>query len=224
MKGIGIATMVAVVLALGAAAAGAEARATLTSISGKVEIQNPGQTAWLPATDGMEVPLKATISTGFDGRAVLKLGASSVTVRPLTRLRIDELATQNNVTKTSLAMPVGRIRAEVKSADGTKNDFTVKSALSTAAVRGTGFETDGVHLTCFESFVLFISQSGIGINVHTGESGVTSGGGAPSGGAEQQDHNTGVDTNPSGTGGGGLGGGPGQGAGTITVNYAPLPQ
>ena len=219
MKRTWFAAMAALVLAFAAAAAGAQSRAVLTGISGKVEIQNPGQTLWQPATEGMEVPVKATISTGFDGRAVLKLGASTVAVRPLTRLRIDELTSQNNVTKTSLAMPVGRIRAEVKSADGSKNDFTVKSALSTAAVRGTGFETDGVHLTCFESSVYFVSQSGIGINVHSGESGETSGGGAPSGGAGQQEHNTGVDTNPSQTGAGGLGGGPGQGAGTITVNY-----
>jgi hypothetical protein len=219
MKGIGIATVVALVMVLAAAQAGAQARAVLGSVSGKVEIQNPGEQAWQTATDGMEVPLRATISTGFDGRAVLKLGASTVTVRPLTRLRIDELSTQNNVTKTNLAMPVGRIRAEVKSTDGTKNDFTVHSALSTAAVRGTGFETDGVHLTVFESFVAFLSQSGVGINVHTGETGVSSGGDTPSGGADQREHNTGVDTSTSQTDSGGLSGGQGHGAGTITVHY-----
>jgi len=220
MKRIAIAITVALVLVLGVFEAGAQARAVLSNISGKVQIQNPGETAWQAATEGMEVPVKATISTGFDGRAVLKLGASTLAVRPLTRLRIDELSTQNKVTKTTLAMPVGRIRAEVKSTDGTKNDFTVRSALSTAAVRGTGFETDGVHLTVFESIVAFLSQSGISINVHNGETGVSSGGDTPSGGADQQEHDTGVDTNPSGTEGGGLGGGlPGHGVGTITVTY-----
>src|SRR5271169_604241 len=117
MKRIAIATIVASVLVLGVFEAGAQARAVLSNISGKVQIQNPGETAWLAATEGMEVPVKATISTGFDGRAVLTMGASTLAVRPLTRLRIDELSTQNNVTKTSLAMPVGRIRAEVKSTD-----------------------------------------------------------------------------------------------------------
>lgn len=215
-----VAITVALVLVLGVFEAGAQARAVLSNISGKVQIQNPGETTWLTATEGMEVPVKATISTGFDGRAVLKLGASTLAVRPLTRLRIDELSRQNNVTKTSLAMPVGRIRAEVKSTDGTKNDFTVRSALSTAAVRGTGFETDGVHLTVFESIVAFLSQSGISINVHNGETGVSSGGDSPSGGADQLELNTGVDTNPSETGEGGLGGGlPGHGVGTITVTY-----
>jgi FecR protein len=220
MKRVSIAIIVALGLILGVLEAGAQARAVLSNISGKVQIQNPGETAWQAATEGMEVPVNATISTGFDGRAVLKLGASTLAVRPLTRLRINELSMQNNVTKTSIAMPVGRIRAEVKSTDGTKNDFTVHSALSTAAVRGTGFETDGVHLTVFESIVAFLSQSGIGINVHNGETGISSGGDTPSGGAEQREHNTGVDTNPSGTGAGGLVGGlPGHGFGTITVKY-----
>ncbi len=222
MKGIGIAIIIALALVVAVVQAGAQARAVLSSVSGKVEIKSPGEQTWQAATVGMEVPIKATISTGFDGRAVLTLGASTLTVRPLTRLRLDELSTQNNVTRTNLVMPVGRIRAEVKSADGSKNDFTVHSALSTAAVRGTGFETDGVNLTVFESIVAFLSQSGIGINVHSGETGVSSGGDTPSGGADQREHNTGVDTTPSGTGAGGLGGGlPGHGVGTISVTITP---
>ena len=220
MKGIGIAIMIALALVVAVVQAGAQARAVLSSVSGKVEIKNPGEQTWQAATVGMELPIKATISTGFDGRAVLTLGASTLTVRPLTRLRLDELSTQNNVTRTNLVMPVGRIRAEVKSADGSKNDFTVHSALSTAAVRGTGFETDGVNLTVFESIVAFLSQSGIGINVHNGETGVATDGGAPSGGADQLEHDTAVNTETSGTGSGGLvGGQPGHGVGTITVTY-----
>ncbi len=108
----------------------------------------------------MEVPLRATISTGFNGRAILQMGATTVTVGPVTRLRIDELTTQNNVVRTNIAMPVGRIRALVKSTGGAKNDFTVHTALSTAAVRGTGFETDGERLAVFESVVTLLSQAG----------------------------------------------------------------
>ena len=168
MKGIGIAIIIALALVVAVVQAGAQARAVLAPSRGRSRSRVPGEQTWQAATVGMEVPIKATISTGFDGRAVLTLGASTLTVRPLTRLRLDELSTQNNVTRTNLVMPVGRIRAEVKSADGSKNDFTVHSALSTAAVHGTGFETDGVNLTVFESIVAFLSQSGIGINVHNG--------------------------------------------------------
>jgi hypothetical protein len=200
--------------------AGAQSRAVLSTVTGKVEIQMPGETAWTPATAGMEVPLKATISTGFNGRAVLQIGASTVNVGPVTRLRLDELSTQNNVVKTNLSMPVGRIRAEVKSTGGAKNDFTVRSPLSTASVRGTGFETDGVAVRVYESIVAFLSQSGISANVSAGESGFVAGGGSPSGGAGQLEAQTGVESSTSHTDSGGLGGGlPGTGYGTITVHW-----
>ena len=190
MKRIGIATIVALALVFAVVAAGAQSRAVLSTVTGKVEIQNPGEQTWRAASAGMEVPIRATISTGFGGRAVLSMGASTLTVAPLTRLRIDELSTENNVARTSLSMPVGRIRAEVKSSTGTKNDFTVKSALSTAAVRGTGFETDGALISVFERIVAFYSQSGVGRDIGEGETGLSTDGGSPSGGADRREAGT----------------------------------
>ncbi len=220
MKKIGIAIVIALMLVLAVAAAGAQSRAVFTTVTGKVEIQNPGEKTWQAASAGMEIPVRATISTGFGGRAVLQVGSTTLTVRPLTRLRIDELSTQNNVIRTNLAMPVGRIRVEVKSSAGTKNDFTVHSALSTAAVRGTGFDTDGATISVFESTVAFSSQSGVTTNVGAGETGVSTGGGAPSGGANQREVNTAVNPYTSPVGVAGLHGGlPGIGYGTITVNW-----
>jgi hypothetical protein len=220
MKRIGIATIVAFALVFAVITIGAQSKATLSTITGKVEIQSPGEQAWKTASVGMEVPVKATISTGFGGRAVLQLGASTLTVGPLTRLRIDELSTQNNVARTSLSMPVGRVRADVKSSSGAKNDFTVKSALSTAAVRGTGFETDGALVTVFERVVAFYSASGVGRDVGEGESGLSTGGGAPSGGANQRDAGTLVNTSTSTSDAGSLGGGlPGLGYGDIAVTW-----
>ena len=220
MKRIGIAIMIALAFVLAVVDVGAQSRAVFRTVTGKVEIQNPGEQIWRAASAGMEVPIRATISTGFGGGAVLELGASTLMVRQLTRLRIDELSTQNSVTRTNLSMPVGRIRAEVRSTAGTTTDFKVRSPVSTAAVRGTGFETDGARLSVFEAIVAFLSQSGISINVNAGETGVSDGGGSPSGGANQREANTGVDPYTSLTGGGGIGGGePGLGIGTITVNW-----
>jgi hypothetical protein len=218
MKRIGVAITIALLL-FSVVQAGAQNKATFRTVTGKVEIQVPGA-AWVPAAVGMEVPLKATISTGFGGGAVLELGATTLTVRQLTRLRIDELSTQNKVTQTNLTMPVGRIRADVKATAGNATDFKLRSPVSTAAVRGTGFETDGTYLTVFESVVSFLSQSGISINVGTGETGLIADGGTPSGGAGQREANTGVDPYTSQTGGGGVGGGePGLGVGTIRVAW-----
>lgn len=219
MKRIGIAIIIALFV-LAVVQVGAQSRVVFRTVTGKVEIQNPGEQAWLPATAGMEVPIRATISTGFGGGAILELGATTLTVRQLTRLRIDELSTQNKVTRTNLVMPVGRIRADVKSTAGTSTDFKLRSPVSTAAVRGTGFETDGASLSVFESVVAFLSESGISINVGAGETGATGDGGSPSGGANQRDANTGVVPYTSPTGGGGNGNGePGLGIGTITVHW-----
>jgi len=199
---------------------GAQTRAVFRTVTGKVEIKSPGEEAWAPAAAGMEVPVKATISTGFGGAAILEVGASVITVRQLTRLRIDELSTQDKVTKTSLTMPVGRIRADVKSTGGTATDFKLRSPVSTAAVRGTGFETDGAHLSVFESIVAFLSESGISLNVGAGETGYTGDGGCPSGGTGQRNNNTGVTADTSPTGDGGIGGGnPGLGIGAIRVTW-----
>jgi hypothetical protein len=199
---------------------GAQSQAVFRTVTGKVEIQNPGEQAWQPATAGMDVPIRATISTGFGGGAILDIGASTLTVRQLTRLRIDELSVQNKVTRTNLTMPVGRIRANVKSTAGTTTDFKLRSPVSTAAVRGTGFETDGARLSVFESVVAFLSESGISINVGTGEMGVIGNGGPPSGGAGQRDADDGVNPYTSQTGGGGTGTGePGLGTGGIMVHW-----
>jgi hypothetical protein len=219
MKRIGVAISIALFV-LAVVDVGAQSRAVFKTVTGKVETQNPGEQTWQPASTGMEIPIRATISTGFGGGAVLTLGASTLTVRQLTRLRIDELSTQNNVTKTNLTMPVGRIRAEVKSTAGTTTDFKLRSPVSTAAVRGTGFETDGARLSVFDSIVAFLSESGISINVGTGETGVTGNGGSPSGGAGQREADSSVDPYTSPTGGGGIGGGePGLGVGAIAVHW-----
>jgi hypothetical protein len=213
-------TVFALALVLAVLDLGAQS-AVLRTVKGKVEIQNPGEQTWQAASSGMEVPTRATISTGFGGSAVLEMGASTLTVHPLTRLRIDELTTQNSVARTNLFMPVGRIRAEVKSAKGTASDFTVRSPEATAAVRGTGFESDGVHLQVFESVVTFSSQSGISMNVHEGETCMSDGGGSPKGGADEREGNTAVDSSTSLTGAGGIGRGSstGLGIGTITVKF-----
>jgi hypothetical protein len=163
--------------------------AVVRRIVGKVEIQQTGQ-AWLPAEVGMELPLKATISTGFNSQAVLEIGDSVLTLRALTRIRIDELEVRANVAVTGLSMPVGRIRAEVRTTEGLSTDFRVRSPVSTAAVRGTGFDNDGSMLNCFDDITDFLNKAGIPTKVFKGETGKIAGLGPPSGGAPQRLKNT----------------------------------
>lgn len=177
------------IIILAAGTAFSQNTAVVRRIVGKVEIQQPGQ-AWLPAAVGMELPLRATISTGFNSQAVLEVGSSVLTLRALTRIRIDELQVRDNVAVTGLSMPVGRIRAEVRSTEGLSTDFRVRSPVSTAAVRGTGFDNDGSILYCFEDTASLENEAGIGTEVSKGETGKISGLRPPSGGAPQRLKNT----------------------------------
>jgi hypothetical protein len=192
--------IVLLIIVLVAGAAFSQNKAVVKRILGKVEIQRPGE-AWIPAAVGMELPLRATISTGFNSQAVLEIGKSVLTLRALTRIRIDELQVRDNVAVTGLSMPVGRIRAEVRSTEGLSTDFRVRSPVSTAAVRGTGFDGDGSIFTCFDDSVDLINQGGIPTKVYKGETGKIAGLGRPSGGAPQRLQNTTIYPYSGGSGG-----------------------
>jgi hypothetical protein len=187
------------VIILAAGTAFAQDTAVVKRIAGKVEIQKPGE-AWLPAAVGMELPLRATISTGFNSQAILEIGSSVLTLRALTRIRIDELQVRDDVAVTGLTMPVGRIRAEVRSTEGLSTDFRVRSPVSTAAVRGTGFDNDGSTLVCFDKAVNFENHAGIATQVSKGETGKIAGLSRPAGGAKQRLKNTTVSPYTKGAG------------------------
>jgi len=173
-----------VVLLLAAALAGAQTQARVRSSTGKVEILG-AQQAWVPVKPGMILGLGTTISTGFNSTAVLELGASVLQVKPLTRLRLNELVAREGTVTTDLFLQVGKIRAEVKSAEGLAQDFKVKSPVSTAAVRGTGFEYDGYELYVFEGTVTYTNQTGQSRSYSPGEQGGSDGYDTPSD-AEQE--------------------------------------
>ena len=178
-----IATL-SVLLLLAAGLAGAQTQAVVKSFTGKVEILT-GRQAWAPVKVGQNLGLGTTISTGFNSTAVLELGSSVLQVKPLTRLRLNELVARQGTVKTDLFLQVGKISAQVKSAEGLTQDFKVKSPVSTAAVRGTGFEYDGYDLYVFEGKVTYSNLTGQSRSYTPGEQGSTDGYDTPSD-AEQQ--------------------------------------
>jgi hypothetical protein len=116
-----------------------QATAVFKDISGKVEVNN-GQKAWIPAKVGMAITKGTVISTGFKSKATVSLGDSVVLVKQLTRMRLDELIEKEGTISTELYLEVGGVTADIKTAEGKKNDFRLKSPVATAAVRGTVIE------------------------------------------------------------------------------------
>ena len=146
----------------------AQANASVTKVNGKVEMQAPGG-SWSAVNAGDEIALGSTISTGFRSTAVLQVGSAVLEVKQLTRMRLDELIAREGVVKTELFLRVGRVKAEVKQREGLQQDFRLKSPVSTAAVRGTGFDYDGVNLRVAEGLVALANAYGQSIAVAAGQ-------------------------------------------------------
>ena len=111
----------------------------VVTVNGKVEIQDAGG-AWKALKAGDPLTAGSMISTGFKSEATVKLGASILTIKPLTRLTLTQLVEKEDTVKTELYLEVGNVKAEVNSLNNKKNGFTVKSPVATASVRGTIFE------------------------------------------------------------------------------------
>ena len=204
-----------------------ENSALVRSVSGRVEYRTAAE-AWKTATEGLRIPIGATVSTGFDSRAVLEIGTASLEVAPLTRMTISELVERNGVVKTELRLQVGKVRAQVKKAEGIQNDFTLKSPVTTASVRGTSFGFDSVNLDVSDGIVLMTDLYGQTILVRKGERATGTEGGPIAGGSGARESGAlvswdtsdlaGPGSRPGGTGAG-TGGNAGVDMGSITVHW-----
>jgi hypothetical protein len=179
--------------------------ATIREITGKVEIQGPGQN-WKTAVQGTNVSKGTTISTGFNSTAVLDLDSSVVQVKALTRMTLEELIRREGTVKTDLSLKVGRIRANVQTAEGVRHDFSVISPTSTAAVRGTVIEGDGEEWLTESGSMTVTTNSGSSVTVTAGQEILITGIGAPPAPRDAFEENASVSisTNPTEGGSGGF--------------------
>lgn len=131
-------------------------QAVLQSLKGKVEIKAAGSKVWATAAEGQVLKPATTLSTGFDSSVVVVIDQTTIQVKPLTRMTIDKLVEESGTVKTSTFLRVGNVSASVKSAEGVKQDFKVQSPYSTASVRGTKFDYNGLKLKVREGLVALI--------------------------------------------------------------------
>lgn len=148
--------------------------AVVKQVSGKVEFKAPLKD-WEPARVGTTIPKGSFLSTGFKSSAVLEMGSSSLSVNQLTRMTLEELATKEGVQQTEVFLRIGRVSAQVKTAEGIKHDFKLRSPVSTAAVRGTDFTYDGWTLRVVDGVVELIDPLNRPRLVIAGEKGYSDG-------------------------------------------------
>jgi hypothetical protein len=112
------------------------------------------------AVKGSRIEKNTLISTGFRSTAVIILGESVITVRPVTRLSLEEIIKEQDKEQVSVYLQTGRVRADVKPPTGGNVDFTIKSPSVTASVRGTSFEFDTENLQVDEGRVQYSLTNG----------------------------------------------------------------
>ena len=142
--------------------------AIIREISGTVELQRSGSTNWENAVQGQTLSLNTLISTGFRSNAIIAIGDSRITVRPLTRLSLAELSESPGTETINASLHAGRARVEVKPPAGTRASVTVQTPVATASVRGTVFELGLLELRVIEGTVEYTDSRNIPVIVSSG--------------------------------------------------------
>ena len=149
---------------------------TVKQIEGKVEVKN-SSSEWIKAEKGMQIPPGTSVSTGFKSIAVIELDNSEIIIKQLSRMSIDKLLREKNTVKTNLNLKLGRIRANVKTSKGLRHDFTIRTPVSTAAVRGTKFNAGVGKLSVESGTISYTNKLGQKVTIKEGNKSSVTGGG-----------------------------------------------
>jgi len=193
--------LVSIILLVVALAPAFSQNATITQITGKVQLLAPGG-SWVDAKVGAVVSPLTVVATGFNSTAVLNLGTSQLQVKQLTRMRVIELLRNQSSATTALFLTVGAVHANVDNNLGITQKYSIQSPVSTAAVRGTIFDFDGYSCTVDRGIVHFSTPAGFGREITVGQTSVLTSPYVPGSAEEfeQAQSQTKVNTNPTGGG------------------------
>jgi len=140
----------------------------IREITGDVTIKTSGAASFAAARAGTAVAQDAIISTGFKSTAIIEIGSSLITVRPLTRLSLAEIRSSSGAENLNINLEAGRIKVDVKPPAGTRANITVQSPSSSASVRGTSFEMGSMNIEVFEGRIGWKGSSGVPVMVSGG--------------------------------------------------------
>ena len=132
----------------------------IRELSGTVELKAQGASAYTAAKAGDEVKQDTIISTGFKSTALVALGSTMITVRPLTRLTMKEIQATSGTETINVNLQAGRVRVDVNPPAGTRASVAVASPMATASVRGTSFEFDTRNLKVNHGKVSYNGKDG----------------------------------------------------------------
>jgi hypothetical protein len=160
MRKYSITILVITALLLFAGTSFAEIR--VLSVKGTASYKAGGQ--WVPLTTGAALAVGSKVSTGVRSRVEIKVNNHTVTVEPLTIMKISESTDTNNSSTTRLGLRRGSVRTKVAKNARIKTVFKVSTPVATSSVRGT--EQIVVYSPTFgmRVFVLSGTVEGQGLN------------------------------------------------------------
>lgn len=142
----------------------------LVKVTGTVQVKKDSSAQWKGALSGDILNAGSFIFTGFNSTAVIEYNSIKIEVKPLSQACIASLIVNEKKCVSDIYLKYGKVRADIKKIGSVKTDFSVRSANSTASVRGTGLETGDNELYVEYGGVRFESDSFKSIFVTAGES------------------------------------------------------
>jgi hypothetical protein len=113
------------------------ASAKVTYVKGKVEVSRGNE--WVSLKVGDVVNEAETISTGFQSEARLNYNGSVMAVPALSRITLEALQSSGSKETVSIKVDTGAVRSKVTHTEGKRIEYTARTPVGVASVRGTDF-------------------------------------------------------------------------------------
>jgi hypothetical protein len=115
--------------------AASQAEIRVVSVKGTAAYKAGG--GWIPMQGGTMLPVGAKVSTGVRSTAVIMINNNTVTVQPLTIMKVSESSFDGKSSNTRIGLRRGSVRAKVAKNARIKTVFKVSTPVATSSVRGT---------------------------------------------------------------------------------------
>ncbi len=117
--------------------------ATVISAKGKAEVLK-GE-SWVSLKAGSSISKGDVIQTGFKSEVILKLKETVVTVAPLSRITMEQLAEKKDKDESKIFLDTGSLKSDIKKSENRRVGFQVRSPVATASVRGTVIDVTNTY-------------------------------------------------------------------------------
>lgn len=136
---------------------------TITYVKGKVEVKRDGN--WISLKVGDKVSQSEVINTGFQSEAKVKLMESVLYLGPVTRVTLDQLSTDSDRDKVNVYLSSGTVRSKVNRTDNKRVNYTVRTPIAVASVRGTDVATTaGGDVITYSGLVSYSTYQDLGLS------------------------------------------------------------